>query len=327
MRKKPVVVGTVVVIAGLATVGWLFHKPLLAHYYVRQLAKTPEDQADAWVDRTAGLGDAAMPRLFVLLKSDGPGSVNVGKAMAKIVANWPDDDPKVADLAARLTAEYKEMSPGGRHSALGLTEPLLSHRAKCKELVHAGLKDGSPDNREMAVVLAMRKEIGLASAVVPLMSDPAADVRRAAMISVGASRELVSDEELLPWLHDSDPGVREMCETALLARGLRDNDVKMGRLVTDPYFLNRLEVIGCLQRDDQVDPNEWLHRLSRDPVPAVRAAAARVGIEPEWHLRVDFLPRVREMAQSDPDGTVRQIAADLIRASEKAPAKLPNSLK
>src|SRR5262249_45597767 len=147
---------------------------------------------------------------------------------------------------------------------------------------------------EFAVVLAMRKEIGLATAVVPLMGDTEAAVRRAAMIAVGASRELVPDDDLLPWLHDPDPGVRELCETTLLARGLRDQDVRMGRLVTDADFLKRLEVIGYLQHDDQVDPQVWLQRLSRDPVPAVRAAAARAGVEPEWQISVDFLPRVRE---------------------------------
>src|SRR3989442_14608628 len=120
----------------------------------------------------------------------------------------------------------------------------------------------------------MRKENGLAAAVVPLMSDEVAEVRRAAMIAVGASHDLVADDDLLPWLHDPDSGVCELCESTLLARGLREKDVRMGKLVTDSSFLKRLEVIGYLQHDDQVDPQVWLHRLSRDPVPAVRAAAA-----------------------------------------------------
>jgi len=74
----------------------------------------------------------------------------------------------------------------------------------------------------------------------------------------------------------------------------------MGKLVTDPQFLTRLEVINYLQHDDQVDPQLWLQRLSRDPVPAVRAAAARVGVDPEWNIGGEFLARVQEMSESDP---------------------------
>ena len=231
-------------------------------------------------------------------------------------------------MAQRLTTGFGQLSPGGRRAALALVEPLLGHRAACKDLVHAGLKDGTAANREMAVVLAMRKEIGLAPAVVPLMSDPDAEVRRAAMIAVGASHDLVADDDLLPWLHDADAGVRELCETTLLARGLSDKDVRMGKLVTDPNFLKRLEVIGYLQHDDQVDPHVWLNRLSRDPVPAVRAAAARVGVEPEWQFSVDFLPRVKEMAQTDPTAPcARSHPGSWTRAQTPPPAKLPASFR
>ena len=69
MRKKPVIVGTVLAAVGLAAVGWFVHKPLLAKYYVGQLAKTPEADADARVARVARLGEAAVPRLLELLKA------------------------------------------------------------------------------------------------------------------------------------------------------------------------------------------------------------------------------------------------------------------
>ena len=92
----------------------------------------------------------------------------------------------------------------------------------------------------------------------------------------------------------------------------------MAKLVTDASFLKRLEVISYLPNDNQIDPQAWLQRLSQDPVPAVRAAAARAGLEPDWQMNVDFRDRVREMARSDPDGTVRQIAGDLLKAGPAA---------
>ncbi len=328
MRQKPMALGAVVLVTGLAVAAWFSYRPLLARHYVSQLEKVPAGEADACINRVAKLGAAAVPRLAELLRDDAPACTHAGQTLAIIVGAWPAGDPQASELAKRLTADFRSMSAGGRRAALGVVEPLLKHRAVCKELVHAGLKDGTAANRELAVVLAMRKEVGLASAVVPLMSDEVAEVRRAAMIAVGTSPELVPDEDLLPWLHDPDPGVCELCESTLLARGLRERDVRMGKLVTDSSFLTRLEVIGYLQHDDQVDRQVWLNRLSRDPVPAVRAAAARVGVEPEWKLSVDFLPRVKEMAQSDPDGTVRQIAAALIQMQSRLrPEKLPESFR
>jgi hypothetical protein len=49
----------------------------------------------------------------------------------------------------------------------------------------------------------------------------------------------------------------------------------------------------------------WLGRLTADPDPAVRAGAARVAAA----RRADLGGRLEEMSRSDPDGTVRRIAA------------------
>ena len=54
-----------------------------------------------------------------------------------------------------------------------------------------------------------------------------------------------------------------------------------------------------------VDPGVWLRRLSHDPSPAVRAAAARVmsGLD-----HIDLSDRLDQMSRGDPSPSVAQLA-------------------
>jgi hypothetical protein len=154
-----------------------------------------------------------------------------------------------------------------------------------------------------AAALASRPEIGQAELVVPLLKDSAPEVRRAAVLAVGPSRTFVTDDDLLTWLHDPDAEVRRLTEAALRSRGLRAIDVRMGRLLTDPRPAGRLELLVMLRDDDELDLCTWLRRLTDDPSPAVRAAAARLADERQVFQLAD---RLAEMAKADPDLTVRQ---------------------
>jgi hypothetical protein len=92
---------------------------------------------------------------------------------------------------------------------------------------------------------------------------------------------------------------------ALRSRGLTEDQVRMGRMLTDSRPAARLDLVALLRDDTELDLRMWLLRLSRDPSPAVRAAAVRTAGE----LRVfQLTERLSEMADSDPDATVRPIA-------------------
>jgi hypothetical protein len=196
--------------------------------------------------------------------------------------------------------------------ALPLGELLLATadraevRGADRELVQACLHDGEPHNQVRAVRLAQRAEIHLLDQVVPLLRDPAPEVRRAALLAVGDAPAVVTTDDLLQWLHDPDAEVRRLCEEALrLARHLPEKHLRLGRLLTDPRAAVRLEVLECLRRDPDLEPGIWLRRLSHDPAAAVRAAAVREV------ARQDLAPlgdRLEQMAQNDPSPTVRQLA-------------------
>jgi hypothetical protein len=335
MKKKGVfIVVGMVLLAAVGGVTWKCHKSWLARYYTSKLASLPEDNATATIESTAQLGTSAVPRLLVLLQQDGPGCRNAGKALALILDNFNEDKVENTDtrvfffgepeslsvlLAEALHTNFEQFSSGGRQSALELVEPLVTKKAQslevCRQLVQKGLADSSGANRELAIVLAMRSDIHLASGVVPLLRDPEPAVRRGALTAIGPASDLVPADDLLRCLHDDDSELRELATSVLRGRGLREKDITMGRLVTDSSFLKRLEILNYLGGDNQVDPQAWLERLSQDSVPAVRAAALRAGLDTEGNYDVDFTARASQMATNDPDGTVRQIAGELLSKS------------
>ncbi len=306
MRKKLVGAGLILV-AGLGAAGWFLHKPMMVRYYVSRLATD-----DGVIEPLANLGPPAEAPLLELLRQDTPATPRAGQALAKMIANCPKDDPRRASLAGRIGDSFADFSPAGKQAVLQLAESLPSGSREGTAIVKAALKDSSAASQVQAIIIAMKPEFGLGADVLPLLSDHKPEVRRSAIMAVGALRELVADELLLPSLHDPDADVRGLCEAALRGRGLRDKDIRLGRMVTDPSPLRRLEVLQHLPVDADLDPGVWLQRLCQDPSPLVRASAARYAMDSSSRPDAKLAERVREMARHDPDGTVRQIAEYLI---------------
>src|SRR5262249_55522040 len=156
-----------------------------------------------------------------------------------------------------------------------------------------------------AIHLASQPGVELLEAIVPLLRDPSADVRHAALLAVGSTPEVIATDDLLHWLHDPDARVRRVCETALRGRGLSDGHIKLGRLLTDGQAQTRLQVLDHLRRTAELEPGFCRRRLSHDPAAAVRAAAVRAAAE---FPLVNLTDRMEQIAQNDPSPTVRQLA-------------------
>jgi HEAT repeat protein len=175
----------------------------------------------------------------------------------------------------------------------------------CRELTTACFTDPDPQNRTAALELAAHSKINLLDKTVPLLRDPEAEVRRAAILAIGPAPDLIATDDLLYWLHDSDLQVRKLCETALRGRGLREEQLQLGRLITDNQAKVRMQVLPYLRPTTNLEPTPWLRRLTHDPVSAVRAAAIRAAAERAFD---DLKDRVEQMANTDPSPTVRQVA-------------------
>lgn len=232
--------------------------------------------------------------------------------------------PTLAESASRLVAEAVAAADKGVHQrALAIADLLMERTNQpetigpCRELTQACLRDEDPENRIRAVRLAGRPGVNLLEAVVPLLRDPVAEVRRAALLAVGPATEVLATDDLLYSLHDADGSVRRLCEKALRGRGLRDEHIQLGRFLTDKEAKTRLQVLDCLRQTTELEPGVWIRRLSHDPAAAVRAAAVRAAVE---FKQVELADRIGQMAQNDPSPTVRQLAVHYLSSREKVAA-------
>jgi hypothetical protein len=265
---------------------------------------------DARTGRLSGCLADAFPRL------SGPGQRVVLRAQVAwlrpgAAGEAPERGTVLAAARAVMLAARGNDS-GVRREALDVTGELLrlpngeETLGGCRELVHACLQDAEPSNRRRAIVLAQHSGMALLEQITPLLNDPVPEVRREAMAAVRAAPEtVVQTDHLLRWLHDSDDDVRRLCEAVLRGRGMTEEHLKLGRLLTDARASVRLQVLDYLHPNSDLEPGVWLRLLSVDAEPAVRVAAVRAAVA---HPLVDLSDRIDQMAQSDPSPTVCQLA-------------------
>jgi hypothetical protein len=232
-----------------------------------------------------------------------------------------------SSAAHLLDAAVRVRERDVRVRALALTAALLEVPNPTAESLEAGrsmvracLQDDDTNNRLQAINLVRtwsKVKLLELEQVAPLLNDPSPDVRRAALGAVGLVREAVRDDELLRSLHDPDPDVRRLCEAALRSRGLQEEHIRRGRLLTDPRAAVRLQVLDGLCQASDLEPGVWLRHLSHDPEPAVRAAAVRMAGE---QTLVDLSDRLQQMATDDPSDTVRQLARHYLSCRKSNPA-------
>lgn len=288
-------------------------------------------------ERTA---DAALAALDQLARRQGIGAPvtvellhRLGKEQAqrppaaqarvlRSVAGWMAEpsvtDETIPPVARLLEDSANAGAPDTQAAGLELAAVLLALPQgqaivpAARAMAQAGLRSTEATVRLRAVQLCLRPEVEALDQVVGLLRDPSVEVRRAAILAVGPAEEVVREETLLAGLHDSDAEVRRHTEAALRGRGLRPEQLELGRLLTHPQPTTRLRVLDHLnevldqQRGEvEIDPGVWLRRLSHDGSPAVRAAALRLMSEQRL---VDLSDRIDQMAQSDPNPTVSQLA-------------------
>jgi hypothetical protein len=264
----------------------------------------PRTQELADEIRERFLGLSTLGQISVLhvitatLRRDGPPTwpVALTRAAADLVAATRDR-PELRVAALALAGALLDRAPSGQWVE------------GCRALADKGLGDDLPKARLAAVQLAMRPALqgdhALLTRVVPMLRDKAALTRRAALVALAPARDLVTEDELLPLLHDDDVEVQHLCVAALRSRGLTDDHLELARLISDPSPRARLKVLERLSHAEDLDTTAWLRRLSQDPSAAVRAAAARAAAR---YPQADLGDRLRDMARNDPSETVRQNA-------------------
>lgn len=300
---------------------------LKAMYAARQLrtASSDDDRARA-ADNLAAFGDPGLERLVGFLKTgDEASRAAAAGALERYLSSLPDGEQRAVTVAGRLLDAFPACDAAGQRVVLGLLPAVLkktgnAHAARCKEAVAAGLKMPEPAARVLTAQLALHPDVKMRSEVLPLLSAPEGEVRRAALFAVavgGEGEPLVGDEDLFRYLHDPDEGVRRVSRDALVGRDRSDVEITLGRRLTDPNPLERLKLLLDLRYDDDVaDPEPWLERLSRDPEPAVRVGAARVAVDLATERRLTQPGWVVRVSDADSDATVRFVAGFFRRQSQ-----------
>jgi hypothetical protein len=216
------------------------------------------------------------------------------------------------DISRILVATSTINRPAVRSQALALADALVARNSldaalldACRELARVGMQDAEEASRLHAIRLAQAPGVNLLVEVIPRLRDSSTTVRRAAILALGPSPEVLNDDSLFYWLSDPDPEVRQLCEVALRGRGLQDHHIRLARLMADPRPAVRMQVLEAIEQVEDVDPGVWLRRLSHDPSPAVRAAAVRGAAS---QTLIDLTDRIDQMAQTDPSPTVQQVA-------------------
>ncbi len=261
------------------------------------------------LDRARALVQFGAPGRSLLIDALRAGDESTCTALATAIREVHHGRPVELDLARALVAGMPEFGDAGRDAVVFALPAIVDHpdeslREPCRAAVELGLKS-SAKSKALAAKLAVRVKI--AERVLPLLDDAEPEVRAAALAALGTAGDAspLGDEELFRWMNDPDAKVRAICEAVLESRGRGAEEIDLGRRLTHPKAAERLRLLVDLARDSERDIGPWLERLARDAEPAVRAGAARVACE----RKLKFADWTEELANHDPDATVRQVAS------------------
>jgi hypothetical protein len=121
LNKKVLGALVLVVLSGAAVLVWMERAPLLAWYYVRNLAQASQGDREVWVERVATLGEPALGDVLDCLNNPSPACCDNARAVLdKLTAEWGLGDARTVSLALRCGRDFQHMSPEGQKNVLDL---------------------------------------------------------------------------------------------------------------------------------------------------------------------------------------------------------------
>lgn len=233
-----------------------------------------------------------------------------------------DVEPEVRFVALGETSKFWRWIPGRTLSELD--ERRVS---EWKEGIHPSVVRclASNDVRTRAAAIYSLGLLPIEAAAAPALAyvgDKSVEVRRQVILSFAARRGLLTEDMLIERIHDEDQAIREAAFAALKLRGLNQEQISLGVLMTSPRADQRASVIALVKDRTDVDPVVWLMRLSHDKDDSVRIRAVEaLGAQKTDDASVRR--RIVEMAQSDASDDVRQAASKQMPSAEETTASLP----
>lgn len=237
-----------------------------------------------------------------------------------VAAGLADREPSVRVAAADLVADLWGWSPGcsmtpAEENDLGLWKegfhPLVVRR----------LEDAEPLARAAAVRCLGQLPIdAMAEPALEAIRDADFTVRYQALVSFANRPSLLTEDQILPMLHDPIPDLAGLAERVLKARGLPQELIGLGRLIAHARPDMRSSAIPLLLKREDIDPVVWLLHLTEDADPGVRLQAVEAL---EGRSTAEVEQRLRQLATSDDSEDVRSAAARLAPATADQTVSLP----
>lgn len=214
--------------------------------------------------------------------------------LSRVIATEPasgGDGRLVADIVTALNEEGRDDPRVRRYLIIALEH--LRNPAAGPALIGA-LKDPDVDVRlQAARALAVIASVpGAAPALIELLDDESADVRKVAVYALGQTRDRAAIPALQARLEDPLEDIRWNAALALAVLGDGSGTQVIGQMI-DRGHLDRVEGITEEQKVSAIINGLQAVYLLRDPA---------------------FVPRVRELSESDPSLKVREVAIKTLEA-------------
>jgi hypothetical protein len=253
-------------LAAVSALGIWQHKPILAWYYVRQLAGAYPESREGWARKVAALDEAAVPRLLDGLRNqDAMICANMQQPIFLMLKKWSLSDARALNVMEQLHGRFHNFSPAGQEKVLLMLTSLMH--------VERSGEGGAESQEERPSPLPPR----LTTIVGAMMIDAEKqeELRGVALL---LAADLIDNVQPGQWTDVA----QEMAE-----RGLRH--AAPGARVAALQLLGR----GPMRKNKEV--LEKALPLLCDPEPAVRKAAL-VAFAPETELARDeiFLPLLHD---------------------------------
>ncbi len=282
--------------------------------YLQAMEGSNGEEQRKWARELLELNEPGLSALVSSLKkADNERARSIRTVLEELIQNKATPIEIRRYLGNQLLENFEDAGTLGQCAALQLMTPLLDttqgdFTTALRLKIGILLKSTEDEIRVQAIGIALRPEINLLSEVLPNLHHPSARVRQGALLALGPQRDgvesLLTDDDLLRFLHDSDPEVREICKMSLKSRGASDLQISLGKQWTHPQPGERLKVLVQFPHDDDFSLAPWLERLLHDPDPAMRAGAIRLASE----NRINMIPQLETLREKDPDQTVRALA-------------------
>ncbi len=224
-------------------------------------------------------------------------------------AGLADPDTAVRMAALDAVGQLWLWSPGCTMTP-GEEKTLAAWKEAFHPIVLRRLADKEPQSRARAVACLGALPIhDRAAPALQGLKDADFSVRLQVLTAFANRPLMLTEEAILPLLHDPIPDLRGLAERVLRARGLSADLIGLGRLVSHPRPEMRATAIPLLIGRDDLDPVVWLLRLTEDVDESVRLKAVE---SLAGRLNADARQRLREIAAADDSPTVREAASRLV---------------